>query len=136
MGRALGLQRLFHDVNYERRLVDSSFEMYQFDDRMLISTSHDSGSPGTMTMSSSTSSHSSSHSSSSSSSVLSDPPAAFYEFRPDSTSDPAAAAADDFPNGVFTDLTFCYSPTCIYDAKPCYSYFCPKRIAERVGFAF
>ncbi|KAI8143965.1 hypothetical protein BJV82DRAFT_610038 [Fennellomyces sp. T-0311] len=132
VGRVLGSQRLFHDVSYERRLVDSSFEIYQFDDRVLISTLQDTGSPGTMTMSSSGSSHSnSSGNSSTSSSVLGDPPAAFYEFRPDSSDLAASAAADEFPNGVFTDLTFCYSPTCIYDNKPCYSYFCPKRIAER-----
>ncbi|KAI9015687.1 hypothetical protein CLU79DRAFT_707318 [Phycomyces nitens] len=32
IGRALGAQRFFHDVNYESRLVDSTAEIYQFDD--------------------------------------------------------------------------------------------------------
>ena len=51
---------------------------------------------------------------------------------------PAAEGAtdDEFPNGIYTELTFCYSPTCIYDDKPCYSYYCPKQIAERVSFYF
>ncbi|KAI9274477.1 hypothetical protein BDA99DRAFT_431896 [Phascolomyces articulosus] len=84
VGRALGTQQLFHDVIYERRLVDSSFEIYQFDDPTAAPT----------------------------------------------------AATDEFPNGVYTELTFCYSPTCIYDDKPCYSYYCPKRIAERVRLFF
>ncbi|KAI9319719.1 hypothetical protein BX666DRAFT_1853445 [Dichotomocladium elegans] len=34
VGRALESQRLFHDVNYERRLVDSVSGLYQFDDQL------------------------------------------------------------------------------------------------------
>lgn len=30
------------------------------------------------------------------------------------------------PNGVFTDLAYCYVPTCV-GKKPCYSHTCPKR---------
>lgn len=32
----------------------------------------------------------------------------------------------DLPNGVYTDLTECYSFTCTID-DPCYSWSCPKR---------
>lgn len=35
------------------------------------------------------------------------------------------------PNGVFTLLTDCYSPTCKIET-PCYSVTCPKRFAEKV----
>ncbi|KAG2217206.1 hypothetical protein INT45_011644, partial [Circinella minor] len=185
VGRALGSQQLFHDVSYERRLVDSSFEIYQFDDRVLISSAgQDTGSPGSMTMSSSISTHSNRSSTTSSSArssfvgdnttspppittvtvtssstpslpspLLPSPTSGFYEFQsmthlPDpapSTAgrsrapkitittkvEPTPATDDEFPNGIYTELTFCYSPTCIYDDKPCYSYYCPKRIAER-----
>ncbi|KAG1141973.1 hypothetical protein G6F37_006144 [Rhizopus arrhizus] len=36
---------------------------------------------------------------------------------------------DSIPNGVLTELTFCYSPTC-WSKKPCYSPTCPKRIPQ------
>jgi hypothetical protein len=38
-----------------------------------------------------------------------------------------------YPNGVFTLLTNCYSPTCTKDAM-CYSISCPRRM-EKVGFS-
>lgn len=37
-----------------------------------------------------------------------------------------------YPNGVFTLLTNCYSPTCTKDAM-CYSISCPRRM-EKVGY--
>ncbi|KAI8970021.1 hypothetical protein BDF20DRAFT_826085 [Mycotypha africana] len=33
------------------------------------------------------------------------------------------------PNGIVTELTRCYSPTC-FDMKPCYSPICPKRLLK------
>lgn len=33
------------------------------------------------------------------------------------------------PNGVFTILTNCYSPTCTRE-KLCYSVFCPRRLEQ------
>ncbi|OLL24820.1 Rho1 guanine nucleotide exchange factor 1 [Neolecta irregularis DAH-3] len=37
---------------------------------------------------------------------------------------------DDFPNGVFTLLTECYSPTCTRD-RLCYSIACPRRLEQQ-----
>jgi hypothetical protein len=39
-----------------------------------------------------------------------------------------------YPNGVFTLLTNCYSPTCTKDAM-CYSISCPRRM-EKVGYIY
>jgi hypothetical protein len=44
----------------------------------------------------------------------------------------AEAEENDLPNGVFTLLTDCYSPTCTRD-NVCYSIACPRRL-EQVFF--
>ncbi|KAI8355080.1 CNH domain-containing protein [Choanephora cucurbitarum] len=99
VGRALDAQKFFHDVNYEHRLRDSSQELYQFNENKFnTSMRPKSGIAGPLV---------------------------------------AAAAAvslasqtkelnEDLPNGVFTLLTDCYSPTCTRD-KLCYSARCPRR---------
>ncbi|KAF7731444.1 RHO1 GDP-GTP exchange protein 2 [Apophysomyces ossiformis] len=120
LGRALGVQRLFHDVNYESRLIDSCTEIYQFDDRAMHCVNESPMmSPGTMTTSSSS---------------VSD---FFMENASVTTSHHDSDTSDDsLPNGVFTELTHCYSPAC-HGKKPCYSYTCPKRLRQpkRVEFA-
>ncbi|KAL0095349.1 hypothetical protein J3Q64DRAFT_1693853 [Phycomyces blakesleeanus] len=106
IGRALGAQRFFHDVNYESRLVDSTLEIYQFDDYVLHyankTDGHISGngsvitSPGTMTTASSIFSES-----------LRDDESVtiFHDAQMD-------LETTEFPTGVFTGLTHCFVPTC------------------------
>ncbi|KAI8370340.1 uncharacterized protein BYT42DRAFT_581901 [Radiomyces spectabilis] len=101
VGRALATQRFFHDVNYENRLIDSSFEIYQFFyERTMPRRNTD------VVVSPSNSSNSS----------------------VSSTGFPEEdhLTYDYLPNGVFTELTHCYVPTCL-GKNPCYSYSCPKR---------
>jgi hypothetical protein len=43
--------------------------------------------------------------------------------------DDAESEEDDLPNGVFTLLTDCYSPTCSRDSL-CYSINCPRRLEQ------
>lgn len=97
MGRALDAQKFFHDVNYEHRLRDSSQELYQFRDSHLLR------------------------------------PKSGMFMTGDSTSDfnvllntEKPEEDEQLPNGVFTLLTDCYSPTCSRD-QLCYSARCPRR---------
>ncbi|KAG0187123.1 RHO1 GDP-GTP exchange protein 2 [Apophysomyces sp. BC1034] len=119
LGRALGAQRFFHDVNYESRLVDSCTEIYQFDDRAMHCLNESPMiSPGTMTTSSSS---------------VSD---FFMENASVATSQNDLDQSDEsLPIGVFTELTHCYSSTC-HGSKPCYSYTCPKRLRQRKRVEF
>lgn len=124
VGRALGQQRSFHDVIYERQLVDSSSEIYQFDERLLIPTGQDSGSPGSMTLDDSDNDDDNDD--------IPPPPSAATEHFYDSLFGQrfdirqSFTLVDEFPCGVFTELTHCYSPTCLLDDRPCYSLSCPK----------
>ncbi|KAL0095975.1 hypothetical protein J3Q64DRAFT_1705606 [Phycomyces blakesleeanus] len=115
LGRALGAQRFFHDVNYESRLVDSTTEIYQFDYRVCHYGASESpmASPGTLTTSSSSASDFFNENASVATSLLE-----------------LTDQYDGLPNGVFTELTHCYSSTC-HGSQPCYSYTCPKRTAMR-----
>lgn len=122
MGRALDSQHLFHDVAYERHLVDSPSEIYQFNDRVLVPTNtRDSESPEIPRTPTPT--------------ATDDP---FYDETTaaglfDHAGVEEAATNYDFPSGVFVDLTRCYSPACMFDESPCYSYLCPKRLALTVS---
>ncbi|KAI9491138.1 hypothetical protein BDB00DRAFT_834665 [Zychaea mexicana] len=142
LGRALGAQRFFHDVNYENRLIDTDSEIYQFydDNEYYSSSSSDDtssaiASAGTMTTASSNISDLSSVT------MLRDadaiaaavaanttPTTEFDEEEVDNDVDEDSEGPtwDALPNGVFTDLTHCYVPTCV-GRKPCYSFSCPKR---------
>lgn len=122
MGRALDSQHLFHDVAYERHLVDSPSEIYQFNDRVLVPTNtRDSESPEIPPPTPTTTDSFDDETTA----------AALFEHDIDTTST-SAATNHDFPSGVFVDLTRCYSPACMFDESPCYSYLCPKRIALTV----
>ncbi|KAI9472331.1 MAG: CNH domain-containing protein [Benjaminiella poitrasii] len=83
VGTALRNQNVFHNVNYEPFLVDSSDELYAFKDFM--NTAQEDG-------------------------ILKD----------------NSARSLDLPNGVYTNLTGCYSPICTDDYL-CYSWSCPKK---------
>ncbi|RIB09946.1 CNH domain-containing protein [Gigaspora rosea] len=109
LGRALDAQKFFHDVTYEHRLRDSSSELYQF--RKMLS-------------------------------ILSSDNFDHVEYgKEDNGEDDAEddtkddtkddAEENDLPNGVFTLLTDCYSPTCTRD-NLCYSIFCPRRLEQSV----
>lgn len=132
VGRALEAQRFFHDVNYENRLVDDIIEIYQFNELLFHgfnnSSSDSSASSGFNTAYSVTST------------IISD----YYddeeeddEHSTTTTATTATAANQDqhrqqgdeiiLPNGVYTELTHCYTPTCSNNLYPCYSYTCPKK---------
>jgi hypothetical protein len=102
LGRALDAQKFFHDVNYEHRLRDSNQELYQFREHLNMR-----------------------------------PKSGLFN-RKDSASElnlfigsnkEEEAKEEEqelLPNGVFTLLTDCYSPTCSRD-QLCYSACCPRR---------
>lgn len=97
-------QKFFHDVNYEHRLRDSPHELYQFRERIIspLIPEHPVGQTTP---------------NDDDESVLETAASNMGYFVP---------AEDDLPNGVFTLLTDCYSPTCTRD-KLCYSITCPRR---------
>jgi hypothetical protein len=105
VGRALDDQKFFHDVNYEHRLRDSVHELYQFREQQAI------GKP----------------------SVKRKLSADLYSITLDtvvkSNEDEDANDKDNMPNGVFTLLTDCYSPTCTIE-NTCYSVLCPRRFNQ------
>lgn len=108
VGRALESQRFFHDVNYENRLVDEIIEIYQFNE-LLFRTYSDSTASFSAT-----------------STVISD-----YDEDDDessSTTQQQQQQEDEIllPNGIYIELTHCYTPTC-NNIYPCYSYTCPKK---------
>ncbi|KAG2201247.1 hypothetical protein INT47_006750 [Mucor saturninus] len=110
VGRALESQRFFHDVNYENRLVDDIIEIYQFNE-LLFRTYSNSNSSASF---------------SATSTVISD----YYDDDDDneSTTTTPTQPEDELllPNGIYIELTHCYSPTC-NNLYPCYSYTCPKK---------
>ncbi|CDH56451.1 rho guanyl nucleotide exchange factor [Lichtheimia corymbifera JMRC:FSU:9682] len=111
LGRALGAQRFFHDVNYESRLVDTFTEIYQFyDDNDYFGTSSSDSSVIVSTTGTEDSIEATTPEYDSS-----------MEQQQHQQQQPST-----LPNGVFTDLTYCYVPTCV-GKKPCYSHTCPKR---------
>lgn len=109
VGKALSAQRFFHDVSYETQLVDSSIYVYEF-------TNHTIYAMNTQNERSVCSidgwSESDSHQSTST-----------WDLQNENN------VKTNFPNGIITDLTNCYVPTC-WDIKPCYSPSCPKRLSQ------
>src|SRR3954470_22987193 len=90
LGRALDAQKFFHDVNYEHRLRDSPHELYQFRERIispLITELQTMPNDDDESILDASASH-----------------AGYF-----------VPVEDDLPNGVFTLLTDCYSPTCTRD---------------------
>lgn len=108
VGRALESQRFFHDVNYENRLVDDIIEIYQFNE-LLFRTYSNSNSSASFSVNSAVN--------------LDD-----EEEEDDNESTTPTQPEDELllPNGIYIELTHCYSPTC-NNLYPCYSYTCPKR---------
>lgn len=156
VGRALGSQRFFHDVSYENRLVDSVEELYQFeenanyfnkssnnvnnsmhsnknknnnnnnnDNNILGSFSHHHDDSSLQPCDSPTTTLSPAATTASNSSINES-----YALQPDDVTrlDQCTMA---IPNGIITELTYCYAPTC-RGSSPCYSYSCPKRQSIKV----
>lgn len=122
LGRALDAQKFFHDVNYENRLRDSRHELYQFQERINAIQSSSNAAPD--------------------SPIPNSPVPTDVEDMEDHRSDvanfPTTTTStssnpsnhdDTLPNGVFTVLTDCYSPTCSREAL-CYSPSCPRRLEQ------
>lgn len=105
LGRALDAQKFFHDVNYEHRLRDSAQELYQFRDHHLNMRPKS----GVLVTTDSTSDFN-----------------IFLNSKEEGEATAAEKEDDSTPNGVFTLLTDCYSPTCSRD-QLCYSARCPRR---------
>ncbi|KAI9023021.1 CNH domain-containing protein [Phycomyces nitens] len=106
LGRALDAQKFFHDVNYEHRLRDSVTELYQFKERINIRPY---------------------------STLIPQTEEVFTPFDDDrSEANFVSRPKDDeenMPNGIFTVLTDCYSPTCTRE-QLCYSVSCPRRLEQ------
>lgn len=136
VGRALGSQRFFHDVGYEHRLLDSVEELYHFEESNFVNKSnnnintlssnnypddlllHYCDSPTTISHGTATASNSSINN--------------LYTPHPGDDIPSSKQPTAPFPNGVMTDLTYCYSSTC-HGNSPCYSYSCPKRRSVKVS---
>ncbi|KAI9225070.1 hypothetical protein BC828DRAFT_401666 [Blastocladiella britannica] len=100
VGRALDAQRFFHHVTYTHRLRDSESEVYVFAHAMDASVAARAATGGTGLSQSS-------------------PP-----------SQHNSSGAPSLPNGFFTLLSECYSPTCTTE-QLCYSTLCPRQVAQR-----
>jgi hypothetical protein len=154
VGRALEAQRFFHDVNYENRLIDDIIEIYQFN--QVLFHNNRSGSTTSTTSSNSSSNNSFSVTSTiignyasedeeendddDSNSLHTDTTAATTsttahlpiqrqpsQLQPQLQPQSQQNQIDKLlPNGIYTNLTHCYTPTCD-NINPCYSYTCPKR---------
>ncbi|KAI8346170.1 CNH domain-containing protein [Blakeslea trispora] len=109
VGRALEYQKFFHDVNYEHRLRDSVNELYRFKDQPRPINKYDmdevEDEGGGSVECQSKSNY------------------AMKEKRAKKEQD------NQLPNGIFTLLTNCYSPTCTPDSY-CYSPICPRKIQK------
>lgn len=104
LGRALDAQKFFHDVNYERRLKDSLFEVYQFKELMSTTLSQEIQAQDNNNEDDDVD-------------------------KPESAS-VASETGSELPTGVFTLLTDCYSPTCTRE-RLCYSIACPRRLEQQ-----
>jgi hypothetical protein len=103
VGNALRNQNFFHDVNYEPFLADSIDELYAFKDLMSTPKEEDDASEhreinGTLIL----------------------------QYRQIVNNALELLQISNLPNGIYTDLTDCYSPTCTND-NLCYSWSCLKK---------
>ncbi|KAI8082890.1 CNH domain-containing protein [Halteromyces radiatus] len=96
VGRALDHQHFFHDVTYEHHLRDSRDKIYQFRHHLDSSLGQTSNAVKT------------------------------DEDSPIRTRDMDENDKKELPNGIFTLLTNCYSPTCAR-GQGCYSIHCPRK---------
>ncbi|KAI8053465.1 CNH domain-containing protein [Syncephalis plumigaleata] len=121
VGRALESQRFFHDVTYDYRLRDNPNEIYQFREdavtRSMLGDGHDNTqSPYSMDDGYSNDKN------------YVDSPLPITT----SESESIDLAPSALPNGVFTLLADCYSPTCTRETL-CYSISCPRRLEQQVA---
>ncbi|ORY77360.1 CNH domain-domain-containing protein [Protomyces lactucae-debilis] len=134
LGRALDAQKFIHDVTYDHRLRDSAHEVYQFRDNLTAGFSDDQTPVAGQQHAQGHPLHASaSHDRKrpSRAPTVDSVDSAMLE-QGIALRDPGAAllAEDDLPNGVFTLLTECYSPTCTRD-RLCYSIACPRRLEQQ-----
>ncbi|KAF1796532.1 hypothetical protein V8B55DRAFT_1469504 [Mucor lusitanicus] len=154
VGRALEAQRFFHDVNYENRLIDDIIEIYQFNQVLFHNNNRSSSTTSTMSSNSSSGDNSFSVTSTIIGNYASEDEAEDDDDHDSLHTDTTAATSTHsrthsssqpqqhpqqhgqhqqphnhsnlLPNGIYTELTHCYTPTCD-NMHPCYSYTCPKR---------
>jgi hypothetical protein len=147
LGRALDAQKFFHDVTYAHRLRDTANEIYQFRERLVTpftitneAGQTDSPTSDHLALTGPPSASSAGRSVSTTIKGLNDPELSSYFQTPSVSSAKASPgglltpvddedADDDLPNGVFTLLTDCYSPTCTRESL-CYSINCPRRLEQ------
>lgn len=141
LGRALDAQKFFHDVAYAHRLRDTPNEVYQFKERLVAPFTQpgaaDSPSSDHLNLLRPSSTGSAVRGGGAAPSIHSTNSVFFNNATGGGTPRPSPGVdgatpqssddeSDDLPNGVFTLLTECYSPTCSPDAL-CYSISCPRR---------
>jgi hypothetical protein len=150
LGRALDAQKFFHDVTYAHRLRDTDKEVYQFKERLVAPFMNDSAvmdSPSSDHLGLATrppSQGSGTIRNPYRQNILDSPVQAsdsqgslFGSTTPKPSQVTSGATVvpgddtddDDLPNGVFTLLTECYSPTCSRE-QLCYSINCPRRLEQ------
>ncbi|KAL2312867.1 RhoGEF for Rho1 [Schizosaccharomyces pombe] len=109
VGRSLDAQKFIHDVTYDHRLRDSHREIYQL---------QGTGYRPFLRANDNTSINNKNHHKE-------------LEDNESGTRISSSTLGDtSFPNGIFTLLTHCYSPTCAKD-HPCYSISCPRRLEQQ-----
>ncbi|ORX55506.1 hypothetical protein BCR36DRAFT_403069 [Piromyces finnis] len=112
LGRALGNQNFFHDVTYNHFLRDNPNELYQFSTNLtfpeVVNESlyniEKTGIPEDNTI--------------------------LQEKKEQVIENAKKSEVDSLPNGVYTLLTRCYSPTCS-ENNMCYSISCPRRLEQQ-----
>ncbi|KAI9469053.1 MAG: CNH domain-containing protein [Benjaminiella poitrasii] len=114
VGRALDHQKFFHDVNYEHRLRDSANELYKFREHQLLI------SPKKRTIIKRKFSLDSIKMGDNKTTEKEEEVNTIAEYN---------ESKNLLPNGVFTLLTDCYSPTCSI-GNMCYSSLCPRRFKQ------
>lgn len=126
VGRALEAQRFFHDVNYENRLIDDIVEIYQFNE-LLFHHNHPSSNQSNtdQTAYSAVSTIINSYASDEDEQEEDDHNSMNTETTTTTTT--LMVQKELLPSGIYTELTYCYTPTCYDNLYPCYSYTCPKR---------
>lgn len=158
LGRALDAQKFFHDVTYDHRLRDSSSELYQFKQKLMLPGAPfaDGGFPLAGTPPGEDDGSGSIHDLSAASISTSISPLTTIPTSAGSSDahqgnlnrsntgrtsqdhlSPASMATalagldgeEGLPSGVFTLLLDCYSPTCS-NTSLCYSIACPRRLEQ------
>lgn len=112
LGRALDAQRFFHDVTYEHRLRDSTNELYVFRNQKPRGSIEEAPTAA-----------------GDSDEDDKTPQSNYALSRIHSIMAARKVIEDNLPNGVFTLLADCYSPTCTRD-QLCYSISCPRRLEQ------